>query len=174
MTPEHLRSLISLGESLKVEFKGEEKAPLSDRDLIEAVVCLANRTGDEPGWLLIGVEDDGRITGARPRHEDGVTDPARLASLVAGRTRPSLLVRVFLVPLNESQVLALEIPPSRLPVGTADGHYLRRVIGSDGRPVCLPMHFHEMQTLQADRGLLDYSALTLSEARWEDLDSLEL
>ena len=66
MTPEELRRLIAAGETLNVEFKGEERSPLNDRDLVEAVVCLANRSGTEPAWLLIGVEDDGRITGARP------------------------------------------------------------------------------------------------------------
>ncbi|MCL6527353.1 MAG: hypothetical protein K6T57_10800 [Thermaceae bacterium] len=55
MTPERLRDLIASGESLEVEFKGEGKAPLGDRELLEAVVCLANRTGDQSGWLLIGV-----------------------------------------------------------------------------------------------------------------------
>ena len=66
MTPERLQELIAAGESLDVEFKGEERAPLSDDDLVEAVVCLANRSADTPAWLLIGVEDDGRITGAHP------------------------------------------------------------------------------------------------------------
>ncbi|WP_245971577.1 ATP-binding protein [Calidithermus terrae] len=162
-----------MGESLEVEFKGEERTPLSDRELVEAVICLANRTGDQPGWLLVGVEDDGRVTGGRPRHEAGVTDIARLTSLIASRTRPSLTVRAFLVPLEEGEVLAIEVPPSRLPVGTADGRYLRRAIGGDSRPACLPMHFHEMQALQADRGLLDYSVLAVPGARWEDLDPLE-
>ena len=69
MTPEKLRELIAEGETLAVEFKGEERAALSDRDLVESIVCLANRPRDEPGWLLVGVEDDGRVTGARPRHE---------------------------------------------------------------------------------------------------------
>jgi ATP-dependent DNA helicase RecG len=48
MTPERLRSLIAGGETLAVEFKGEERAPVNDRDLVEAVVCLANRSGTEP------------------------------------------------------------------------------------------------------------------------------
>jgi ATP-dependent DNA helicase RecG len=61
----------------------------------------------------------------------------------------------------------------RSPVSTADGRYLRRATGGDGRPACLPMHFHEMQSLQADRGLLDYSALPVAGLRWEDLDPLE-
>lgn len=62
MTAQELLRMIAAGETLAVEFKGEERSPLTDRDLVEAAACLANRTGDEPGWLLIGVEDDGRIT----------------------------------------------------------------------------------------------------------------
>ena len=82
---------IARGETLSVEFKGEERVPLNDRDLVEAVVCLANRIGDEPSLLLVGIEDDGRITGARPRH-GAATDTDKLAALVAGRTRPALAV----------------------------------------------------------------------------------
>ncbi|MGE5554276.1 MAG: ATP-binding protein [Betaproteobacteria bacterium] len=173
MTPETLRSLIACGETLDVEFKGEERGALSDRDLVEAVVGLANRPSSEPAWLLIGVEDGGRITGVRPRHEGGHTDPARLTAMISSRTRPSLTVCVYLVPIEGKQVLAIEVPPSRTPVGTADGRYLRRIVGGDGRPACVPMHFHEMQAHQADRGALDYSTLVVPEARWEDLDPRE-
>jgi ATP-dependent DNA helicase RecG len=173
MTPERLRAIIAAGESLDVEFKGEEARPLSDGELVEAVVCLANRPGDQPGWLLVGVEKDGRVTGAKPRHEAGRTDPLRVQALVAGRTRPALTVRAELVPLDGASVLAVEVPASPSPVGTSDGRYVRRALGGDGRPACLPFHFHEMQARQADRGLLDYSALTVPEVAWEDLDPLE-
>lgn len=61
MTEDALRWLIATGETLDVEFKGEERGPLNDRDLVEAVVCLANRGGNESGWLLVGVEDEGRV-----------------------------------------------------------------------------------------------------------------
>lgn len=172
MTPEGLRELIAAGESLDVEFKGEEWRPVSDGELIEAVVCLANRSSSDPAWLLVGVEDDGRITGARPRHGN-TTDPLRVQALVANRTRPALSVRVEIVPLDNKDVLVVEVPSVRSPIGTADGKYLRRAVGGDGRPACVPMHFHEMQALQADRGVLDYSALAVPEARWEDLDPLE-
>jgi hypothetical protein len=43
MIPELLREIVAKGESLNVEFKGEEKAALSDSALVEAVICLANR-----------------------------------------------------------------------------------------------------------------------------------
>jgi ATP-dependent DNA helicase RecG len=172
VTPEVLSSLIAGAETLDVEFKGEEARSLSDGDLVEAVVCLANRPGNAPGWLLVGVEDDGRVTGARPRHAN-CTDPLRLQALIAHRTRPSLSARVQIVQLGDQDVIAVEVPAARAPVGTSDGKYLRRALGGDGKPACLPLHFHEMQGLQADRGLLDYSALVVPDARWDDLDPLE-
>lgn len=172
MTPEVLRDLIEGGETLEVEFKGEGGHPLSDGDIVEAVVCLANRPGSDPGWLLVGVEDDGQVTGARPRHHDR-TDPLRLQALIANRTRPSVSVRVEVVALDGVEVVAVEVPSVRTPVGTADGRYVRRAVGGDGKPACVPMHFHEMQGLQSGRGLLDTSALAVPEARWEDLDPLE-
>jgi hypothetical protein len=42
-------------ESLTVEFKSDRKR-LSDNELVEAIVCLANAEGGE---LWLGVEDDG-------------------------------------------------------------------------------------------------------------------
>jgi len=172
MTLERLLEIVRQGESLDVEFKGESARQLSDTDLVEAVVCLANRSSESPGLLLIGVEDDGRITGVRPRHQDR-TDPLRMQALIANRTRPSLSVRVEVISIDGKDVMAIEVPASRTPVSTADGKYLRRAIGGDSKPACVPMQFHEMQSLQADRGLIDYSALVVPEARWDDLDPLE-
>lgn len=172
MTPEALNNLITGGETLGVEFKGEDRAPLNDRDLVEAVVCLANRAGTEPAWLLIGVEDDGRTTGARPRH-GAITDTDKLTALIAGRTRPPLPVRITAIAFDSRAVLAVQVPPQRQPVATSEGVFLRRALGSDGRPACLPMDSFAMQSLQADRGLLDPSAQIVDAARWQDLDPLE-
>lgn len=174
MTPERARLLVDGGETAAVEFKGEQGRPLSDGDLVEAVVCLTNRTDGEPGYLLIGVEDDGAITGARPRHEAGLTDIARLQALIANRTRPSVSVRAHLVQLDHKAVLVIEVPPGRSPVGTTDGKYLRRALGGDGKPSCVPFAFHEMQSQQADRGALDPSTLVVAGVRWNDLDPLEI
>jgi ATP-dependent DNA helicase RecG len=81
VTPDFLQLLISGGETIDVEFKGEEHVALSDHQLIGALVCLANRLSSKSGWLLIGVEDDGRITGARPRHNNR-TDINKLSALL--------------------------------------------------------------------------------------------
>lgn len=172
MTPDRLRDMIEKGETLSVEFKGEEREPLSDKDLVEAVVCLANRPGGDPGWLLIGVEDDGRVTGARPRH-GSTTDPRRLQALMANRTSPSTVCPAETIALDGKDVLVIEVPSARTPVCTTQGLYVRRAIGGKGKPECLPFHFHEMQARRADRGEADYSTLVVPEARWEDLDPLE-
>lgn len=172
MSPDEVLRLIAHGETLAVEFKGEERAPLNDRDLVEAVVCLANRPGTEPARLLIGVEDDGRVTGARPRH-GAATEPDRLAALIANRTRPPIAVNVACASLDGKAVLVIEVSPQRQPVATSDGVFLRRMLGGDGKPACMPMDSAAVQSLQADRGLLDPSAQIVAAARWEDLDPLE-
>ncbi|MBK9522283.1 MAG: ATP-binding protein [Rhodocyclaceae bacterium] len=50
---------IPLHESLTCEFKSDRQC-LSDKDLIEAVVCMANCQGGE---IYLGVEDDGTVMG---------------------------------------------------------------------------------------------------------------
>lgn len=172
MTEEALLQMIAGGETLDVEFKGEEKSALSDNDLVEAVVCLCNRPGDAPGYLLVGVEDDGRITGARARH-DGATQPSLVSALISGRTRPAQSCVVELLAVSGKPVLVIQVPASRSPVGTAAGKHVRRAIGGKGQPECLPYHFHEMQSVLADRQSQDYTALRVAGATWEDLDPLE-
>jgi ATP-dependent DNA helicase RecG len=172
MNPESLLQLIREGETMDIEFKGEEKSPLSDNDLVEAVVCLCNRPGSEPGYLLIGVEDDGRITGARPR-QDTLTHPGMVSALISGRTRPAQSCLAEIVEVSGKPVLVIQVMPSRTPVGTGSGKHVRRAMGSRGQPECLPYHFHEMQSSLADRQFQDYTAVKVAGATWDHLDPLE-
>jgi len=166
---EDLGKVIRQGESLMVEFKSEEKAQLSDRDLVAAVVCLTNGQG---GHLVVGVRNDGRITGARPRHGQG-TDPLRIQSLIAGRTVPPVTVRAQLLTLDGKQVLVIEVPRADRPVQTANGTSLRRTLLGDGSPGCVPYYFHELASREAALQRLDYSALPVAQASWDDLDPLQ-
>ncbi|MGC9237955.1 MAG: helix-turn-helix domain-containing protein, partial [Thiomonas sp.] len=106
------------------------------------------------------------------RHGE-VTDTSWLAALIANRTRPALAVRIESVQLAGVTVLVIEVPAQRQPVATSDGVFLRRTLGGDGKPACVPMDGYAVQSLQADRGLLDPSAQIVAEARWEHLDPLE-
>jgi ATP-dependent DNA helicase RecG len=89
-----VRAWLAGGERFDVEFKSDLRGRISDRDLVEAVVCLANGSG---GVLLIGVEDDGTVTGSRPRHEGGETDTLRVQALVANSTQPPQSVTASVV-----------------------------------------------------------------------------
>jgi ATP-dependent DNA helicase RecG len=122
---------------------------------------------------LIGVEDDGRVTGARPRHEAGRTDPDRVKALIANRTQPSVRVDVDALEIEGRTVLAIGVPNERRVVGTSDARFVRRALGGDGRPSCIPFHAHEMLAHEIDRGAIDYAAIEVPEARWADLDPLE-
>ncbi|PZS13779.1 MAG: AAA family ATPase [Pseudonocardiales bacterium] len=165
-----VRAWIATGERYDVEFKGELRAQLNDRELVEAVVCLANGSG---GVLLVGVEDDGTPTGARPRHENGKTDVLRLQALIANNTQPPVATSVAIVELDGASVIVIEIPNSPRVVGTTRGTYLRRAIGGDSRPTCVPYHAHEMLAHEVDRGAVDYASLPVHDATWGDLDPLE-
>ncbi|MEC4683299.1 MAG: RNA-binding domain-containing protein [Nitrospirota bacterium] len=173
MTPEEGRNLIGQGETINVEFKGERSEPLNDRDLVEAVVCLANRQDHEWGYLFVGVEDDGLITGARPRHGDSATNLSRVEALVGSRTRPAISCRAELVKILDKPVLVLQVPRSGFPVATSDGRYLRRTLDGRGRPECVPFLFHEMQSRLSEHGGSEYLALPVPGAAWDDLDLLE-
>ncbi len=72
------------------------------------------------------------------------------------------------------EVLVIEIPAGRPVTSTSDGVYRRRGTDAHGRPVCVPFLVHEIQGREATRGALDYTALVVPEARWEDLDPLEI
>ncbi|MFQ5856206.1 MAG: RNA-binding domain-containing protein [Anaerolineae bacterium] len=166
MTSDELRALIAQGETLTVEFKSDQ-GPLPDTDLIETVVCLANGQG---GTLLIGVEDDGTVTGLHPKHR---THPTALAAFVANRTVPPVSVEAEFVDLPEGPVAVLVMPASRQPISTSDGRLLVRYRDSRGQPGCRPLYAYELTGWLADRGQADPTALVVSDAAWDDLDPLE-
>lgn len=90
-----------------------------------AAVCLANAEG---GRLYLGIENDGRVTGASMKRQD----THRVAALIANSTSPSLSVRVTVQDAGKYRVTIIEVPQSRQLLGTTDGRFLRRVLKGDG------------------------------------------
>ena len=164
-----IESLIAGGETLTVEFKSEQRNPLSDRDIYENVVCLANTRG---GVLLLGVEDNGTITGARHRHGT-TTDSYRLQAATFNNTIPPINTRVSVVTVSGQPIVAIEVDPYPEVCATRDGKVMRRVQGTQG-PECLPFYPHEHLSRRGDLGLMDYSAQRVESAGWSDLDPLEI
>lgn len=152
-------------ESLTVEFKSDRKR-LSDTDLVETIICLANGEGGE---LWLGVEDDGTPTGLHAEHFslDG------LSGLVAARTSPSLAVLVEGLSIGGVRVARIAVPKSTQEVATSGGVYLRRRLKHDGTPECAPLLPHERISRASTFGLLDVSARPVAGATLADLDPLE-
>ncbi len=152
-------------ETLHIEFKSDRNR-LPDRELVEAVVCLANTEGGE---LWLGVEDNGAVTGLHPEHAllEG------LVGLIAGRTSPSLTVNVEAVQVNGVTVARIAVPKADSSTATTGGVYLRRRLKHDGKPECAPMLPHDITSRATSLGQLDLSAQPIPGARLEDLDPLE-
>lgn len=166
MEARRLRELIRQGEGFEVEFKSD-RGPLSDAELLETVICLANARG---GVLLVGVEDNGVVTGL---HESHRTNPDQLAAFIAARTQPPLSVRVSFEVLGGQPIAVIEVPQASQPVATSDGRLVIRYLDVHGRPGCRPLYPYELPAWRADRGFFDYTAQPVEGARWQDLDPLE-
>ena len=160
-----IKKRIQQGESLTLEFKSDLKC-LADRELVTAVVALANTEG---GDLLLGVEDDGTITGLHPNH----TRLDSLPALIANRTNPSLGVRVIPVSLPEGTIARIQVPKARHLVATSEGLLQRRRLKLDGTPEAVPFYPHEFMQRQSGLGMLDPSALPLEDIAVDQLDPLQ-
>lgn len=160
-----IAGLIQQGESLSLEFKSDLKR-LPDRELVATVVSLANTEGGE---LLLGVEDDGTITGLHANH----LSVSGISSLIANNTNPAISVSVERRELQGRTIARIFVPKSRQLVSTADGLLVRRRLKLDGTPEAVPFYPHEFVQRQSSLGLVDPSAMVLEEVEASQLDPLQ-
>ncbi len=116
-------------ESLTVEFKSD-RSGYPDRELIEALTCLANTAGGE---LWLGVEDNGIASGLHRKH----LNLSRLTALIAMQTHPSLVVKINKRRVNNVTVAQIIVPRAGVLIATKEGVYLQRRIKTDGTPECI-------------------------------------
>lgn len=154
---------------MTVEFKRGKRRHLTDDVIVEAVVCLANGSG---GLLLLGVEDDGRITGLEPRHGD-TTEPSLVQAMILNRTEAPVATEVVVVEVDAVQVAVIEVPRMAVPVGTKSGRFVRRTLTADGSPECKPYLIHELLSAGLAAQGRDYAAVPARGARESDLDRAE-
>ena len=157
--------LIQQGESLTLEFKSDLKC-LPDRELVAGVVSLANTEG---GDLLLGVEDDGRVTGLHANHLNVSGIPA----LIANKTSPVISVRAERCELQGKFIARITVAKSRQLVSTSEGLLVRRRLKIDGTPEAVPFYPHEFIQRQSSLGLVDPSAIVLGEIDTSRLDPLQ-
>lgn len=165
-TNEHeIDVLIRQGETLTLEFKSDQKC-LPDRYLVATVVSLANTEG---GDLLLGVEDDGTVTGLHANH----LNVSGIPSMIANKTNPAISVRVERYDLEGKSVARITVPKSRQLVSTSDGLLARRRLKLDGTPEAVPFYPHEFIQRQSSMGLVDPSAMVLEEVDVSQFDPLQ-
>lgn len=160
-----LKKLLQQGENLMVEFKSDIKS-LSDRELVAAVVALANTEGGE---LFLGVEDNGAVTGLHANH----VNLGGMTALIANKTNPAIAVRVEPVMIQGRQVARITVPKSRQLVSTSEGLLQRRRLKLDGTPEAVPFYPHEFIQRQSSMGLVDPSAMPLLDVALDQLDPLQ-
>jgi len=111
MTLQEVKNLALKGEGLKIEFK--KKAAFPEK-IVREVIALANTQG---GDLLIGVDDDGTVSGQRFIEEEIFVMEKAIRELIF----PALEVEVFTIKLNEKKGVAV----FRIPLSQLRPHYLK-------------------------------------------------
>lgn len=152
---------IGFREDLYIEFKSDQKK-LSDEVIIESVVAFSNTEG---GRFYLGVDDDGKITGLHQDHKNS----SGLAAFIANKTVPPVSVEVD----NQNEYLIITVRKSRSIIATSSGKILRRRLKVNGEPENVPMYPHEINTRLSALNMLDYSALPVPDAVYDDLDGNE-
>lgn len=148
------------------EFK---RSSINDDKLAEAVVCLANGGG---GVLLLGVEDDGTLSGLADG-QGRIRTPLAVMGAVRLKIVPTVDVNASLVEIRGREVIVLEVGAAQGPIGTKAGKYLTRALRGDGTPECRALQPHEMVSRYYSLPEHDFSATVVRDATMGDLDPRE-
>jgi ATP-dependent DNA helicase RecG len=114
--PPDFDALILEGESSYIEFKNAQVNPVS---LAEEIVAFANSDG---GTILIGIEDDGAISGVDARDME-----MRVVNICRNAVRPSLIPHISKKIVNNLVILIVEIDSADTVHCTVQGKYFIRV-----------------------------------------------
>lgn len=150
-----LKNLIANGESSNLEFKAEQVKP---EDLAKEIVSFLNFQG---GKILLGVEDDGAISGVtRPDVEEWVINICR------NNVVPQIIPGYQKILVEGKTVVMLDIPAGiAKPYHTQKGDYYVRA-GSTARKASR----EELSRLFQDSGLMHYETTPINGTRLTDLN----
>jgi ATP-dependent DNA helicase RecG len=150
-----LKNLIATGESSHLEFKSEQIKP---EDLAKEIVSFLNFQG---GKILLGVEDDGTISGvSRPDVEEWVINICR------NNVVPQIIPGYQKLAIEGKDVVVLDIPAGiAKPYHTQKGDYYIRA-GSTARKASR----EELSRLFQDSGLVHYETTPISNTSLKNLN----
>ncbi len=152
-----IRALLAQGENVGVEFK---QAAVRPEGLAREVTAFSNTNG---GTVLIGVADDGTVTGIGERAD--IAEWA--ANVVRHNIVPAISPEIELVEVGEEKILFIDVPRGKdKPYQTIDGKFWLR-IGSTNRMATK----EELSRLFQQAGLVHFDIAPVAGTSFADLDS---
>lgn len=154
-----IKKIILEGENIGVEFKSfnfDNKKKMSET-LTKEAVALTNTNG---GIILVGVEDDGTISGC-----DESYDVQLLLESVYDRTVPRLFLDEERIVMDNKVIFVLKVPKSNQLISTTEGTIYKR-LGKNSKPL-YPDNYPSQNKFTSNK---DVSALIIDNASINDLD----
>jgi len=115
--------------------------------VIKEVVALANTQG---GYLFLGVEDNGKITGC------GKHDNQTIMESIYDRSRPSIYTEVFDVTFGDEVVIVVKVEKGNVVHSTTAGEIYKR-LGKNSKPYYpenISFSIHDIKELITPQRLL--------------------
>jgi ATP-dependent DNA helicase RecG len=155
--PITLEKLIAQGENRAIEFKS---AQVRQESIAKEIVAFANSQG---GVLLLGVEDNGEITGVE---EGNKNDEEWLANIAKTSVIPAIDIFIERVDYKGKIIYQVDIPRGKdKPYQTLQHHFLIRV-GSTNRTATQA----ELMRLFQSSGLFHYDQLGFEQTSIRDIN----
>lgn len=155
--------IIQKGETSTVEFKSWIKTPNYKEVidlLVKEAVGFANTKG---GIILVGVEDNGEITGCAK------IDPQKIIEAIYDKTIPKLFTDIEVIKLNDKEIMKITVEKSLQIISTAKGTTYKR-LGKNTKPD----YPAEYSSNKIDGFKGDYSAKVLDSSTQQDIDFIEV
>lgn len=157
-----IKELIQQGETKYVEFKSWIKVNKKElmNILTNEAVGFANADG---GIILVGVEDDGEITGCMDYDEQNIIES------IYDRTIPKLFTDIDVSKIDDKDIIKITVQKSQEIIATSKGVVYKR-LGKNTKPL-YPAEYSS-NAVSGFKG--DYSAKILEPATKEDIDFTEV
>lgn len=158
-----LTEIIKAGESNTVEFKAWVRSSDYKRlidILVREAVGFANTSG---GVILVGVEDNGAISGCTDFDEQNIIES------IYDRTVPNLFTDIEVVAVEDKHILKIIVGKSSEIISTSKGNAYKR-LGKNTKPY----HPSEYSSNRISGFERDYSANIIKDSSKEDIDFIEV
>lgn len=149
----NLLTLIHQGESSTLEFKQS-----FGKEAIETMCAFANAKG---GRLLVGVQDNGTISGVAVTEET----PQKIINQIKTQTEPGLIVDVEPVLIENNSILVIKVGEFPIKPVSFKGRFYQRKANSNHQMTLTEIANMHLQSLQ-----LSWDAYPASATNLDDLD----